>query len=244
MDQTSHNQYEAMMRYYGKEEKLDEAYRITAALRGGRQPEWFLYGNEKRGNVCCWYGTPLNSRVLFHGFEHTGDESMLKLGYGGLLSFLTCIRSNGAAHGWYLFWPDRSGFDFRSLDTDMGMYGYLFSAKSYVVDDTVFGRCGYGCLYERKEGKEWMIPYDGLGVRFCSIPHKIRIECESGSINKICIDETNRRITVQLEEYQYGTPSLRVWNDNTEEGWTIEGPDSQIRTLTTGETILNGQEGR
>lgn len=28
------------------------------------------------------------------------------------------------------------------------------------------------------------------------------------------------------------------------EGWTIEGPDSQIRTLTTGETILNGQEGR
>lgn len=244
VDQTSHNQYEAMMRYYGKEEKLDEAYRITAALRGGRQPEWFLYGNEKRGNVCCWYGTPLNSRVLFHGFEHTGDESMLKLGYGGLLSFLTCIRSNGAAHGWYLFWPDRSGFDFRSLDTDMGMYGYLFSAKSYVVDDTVFGRCGYGCLYERKEGKEWMIPYDGLGVRFCSIPHKIRIECESGSINKICIDETNRRITVQLEECQYGTPSLRVWNDNTEEGWTIEGPDSQIRTLTTGETILNGQEGR
>ena len=104
VDQTSHNQYEAMMRYYGKEEKLDEAYRITAALRGGRQPEWFLYGNEKRGNVCCWYGTPLNSRVLFHGFEHTGDESMLKLGYGGLLSFLTCIRSNGAAHGWYLFW--------------------------------------------------------------------------------------------------------------------------------------------
>ena len=72
VDQTSHNQYEAMMRYYGKEEKLDEAYRITAALRGGRQPEWFLYGNEKRGNVCCWYGTPLNSRVLFHGFEHTG----------------------------------------------------------------------------------------------------------------------------------------------------------------------------
>ena len=49
---------------------------------------------------------------------------------------------------------------------------------------------------------------------------------------------------MQLEEYQYGTPSLRVWNDNTEEGWTIEGPDSQIRTLTTGETILNGQEGR
>ena len=33
VDQTSHNQYEAMMRYYGKEEKLDEADRITAALR-------------------------------------------------------------------------------------------------------------------------------------------------------------------------------------------------------------------
>ena len=196
VDQTSHNQYEAMMKYYGKEHKLDEAYRITAALRGGGQPEWFLYGNEKRGNVCCWYGTPLNSRVLFDGFEYTGDESMLKLGYGGLLSFLTCIRSNGAA-----------------------------------------------CLYEQAEGIEWMTPYDGLGVRFCSVPHRLSVECESGGIRKISIDAANRRITVCLEERRYGTPSLRVRNANKEE-WTIEEPGGQIRTLPSGETILKGQEGR
>lgn len=200
IDQTSHNQYEAMMRYYGKEEKLEEAYRVTCALRGGWQPQWFQYGNEKRGNVCCWYGTPLNSRVLFEGFDHTGDEKMLRLGMGGLFSFLTCIRSNGAAHGWFLCWPDRSGFDLRSLDTDMGMYGYLHTAKSYLVDDKVFGRSGYGCLWEKKGTEEIITPYDGLGVRFRSVVHDLEISCEKGRIKRICLDETKKKIKVELEK--------------------------------------------
>lgn len=123
VDQTPHNQYEAMMKYYGYKDRLEEAYRVTLALRGGLQPEWFLYGNEKRGNVCCWYATPLNSRVLFDGYESQGDPAYVRLGWGGLLSFLTCVRSTGAAHGWFLWWPDRFGFDWRSLDTDMGLYG-------------------------------------------------------------------------------------------------------------------------
>lgn len=242
VDQTSHNQYEAMMKYYGKWEKLEEAYRITYALRGGWQPEWFLYGNEKRGNVCCWYGTPLNSRVLFDGFEYTGDENMLKLGYGGLLSFLTCIRSNGAAHGWYLFWPDRSGFDFRSLDTDMGMYGYLYSAKSYVIDDKVFGRCGYGCRYEEKDGKEFIEPYDGLGIRFRSVPHLIDIECTEGCIEKICIDNRKKQMKIQMEEQKCSSKiSLKI---RVEEKWTAELPDGQIYELNEGAALLELTKGR
>ncbi|MDO5345390.1 MAG: DUF5695 domain-containing protein [Lachnospiraceae bacterium] len=210
VDQTAHNQYEAMMRYYGKEERLEEAYRITYTLRIGQQPEWFLYGNEKRGNVCCWYGTPLNSRVLFEGFDRTGNINMLRLGFGGLFSFLTCIRSYGAAHGWFLWWPDRTGFDFRSLDTDMGMYGYLYAAKSYLVDDPIFGRCGYGCTVKKEQNVYTILPYDGLGIRFRSVPHDLSIEVLKGNLAQIQIDEEQKVCRMVPEEDCIGKISISV----------------------------------
>lgn len=227
VDQTSHNQYEAMMRYYGKEEKLKEAYRVTCALRGGNQPEWFLYGNEKRGNVCCWYGTPLNSRVLFNGYEYTKEDSMLKLGTAGLFSFLTCIRSNGAAHGWFLWWPDRSGFDLRSLDTDMGMYGYLYSAKSYVVEDTIFGRCGYGCQVQEENGYSIITPYDGPGTRMMLVPHGINIEAERGWVEKVYIDEGKKIIMIKTGKPEGYGVIMRIQAENM---WTLymDGEKSEI----------------
>lgn len=240
VDQTSHNQYEAMMRYYGKEERLEEAYRVTLALRSGNQPEWFLYGNEKRGNVCCWYGTPLNSRVLFDGFEYTKDNQMLKLGFAGLISFLTCIRSNGAAHGWYLWWPDRSGFDLRSLDTDMGMYGYLYSAKSYIVDDEIFGRCGYGCSIEEKDGIYTIIPYDGLGTRMMIVPYGIKMEFEKGWIEKVCVDEHNKTIMVKAGSPEGYDVRMKIC---IRSAWTLYMNENKIE-INAGEELIIQGEGR
>ena len=198
VDQTPHNQYQAMMKYYGYDNRLEEAYRVTMALRIGFQPAWFLYGNEKRGNVCCWYATALNSRVMYDGFEDTGDLNMLKLAYGGAFSFLTCIRSNGAAHGWYLFWPDRNGFDLRTLDTDMGLYGYLQAVSSYMVDDPVFGRCGYGCRVTG-QGEMWYIkPYDGIGRRIICIPWNIKFEVTYGSIQEVEINELKKVCQIRI----------------------------------------------
>lgn len=240
VNQTSHNQYEAMMRYYGKEERLEEAYRVTLALRSGNQPEWFLYGNEKRGNVCCWYGTPLNSRVLFDGFEYTKDNQMLKLGFAGLISFLTCIRSNGAAHGWYLWWPDRSGFDLRSLDTDMGMYGYLYSAKSYIVDDEIFGRCGYGCSIEEKDGIYTIIPYDGLGTRMLIVPYGIKMEFEKGWIEKVCVDEHNKTIMVKAGSPEGYDVRMKIC---IRSAWTLYMNENKIE-INAGEELIIQGEGR
>ena len=187
-----------MMKYYGYDNRLEEAYRVTMALRIGFQPAWFLYGNEKRGNVCCWYATALNSRVMYDGFEDTGDLNMLKLAYGGAFSFLTCIRSNGAAHGWYLFWPDRNGFDLRTLDTDMGLYGYLQAVSSYMVDDPVFGRCGYGCRVTG-QGEMWYIkPYDGIGRRIICIPWNIKFEVTYGSIQEVEINELKKVCQIRI----------------------------------------------
>ena len=130
VDQTGHDQVYAMMRRFGRREKMLNALPIIKALRAGAQPVWFWYGNEKRGNVCCWYAQTQNSRCLLSGYEETGDDEMLAWGYGGLTSFLTTVQSNGSARGWFLWWPDRMGFDLRSLDTDLGLYGYLLAAKA------------------------------------------------------------------------------------------------------------------
>lgn len=237
VDQTSHNQYEAMMRYYHKEGKYEEAYRVTYALRNGWQPQWFNYGNEKRGNVCCWYGTPLNTRVLYNGYEYSGNMELLKMGLAGALCFLTTIRSSGAATGWYLSWPDRSGFDSRSLDTDMGMYGYLYSAKAFVAEDEVFGLCGYGCDLSVEEGRKIIRPADGLGVRFRSVADGFDLEFNQGCYREIAIDARRRIIEVKTE------PAGGGWRFEiaAEEGWTIY-TDGNKPMMTAGKKVrIEGQ---
>lgn len=201
VDQTAHDQVHALMQYFGKKNKLLQVLEITKALRCGNQPVWFWYGNEKRGNVCCWYAQTLNSRVLLSGFEDTGDHEMLAWAYGGLTSFLTTVQSNGAVRGWFLWWPDRIGFDSRSLDTDLGLYGYLKAAKSYVVDDKDFGLVGYGCTVEQDAKGRWnIVPWDGLRKRLACIPLGIDIAVEKGEISSLTIDPHAHRLDIKLED--------------------------------------------
>ena len=201
VDQTAHDQVHALMKYFDRKEKMLQTLQITKALRAGNQPVWFWYGNEKRGNVSCWYAQTLNSRCLLSGFEDTGDYEMLAWAYGGLTSFLTTVQNDGAARGWFLWWPDRMGFDSRSLDTDLGLYGYLRAAKSYVVNDEVFGLVGYGCSIEQDVKGQWRItPWDGLRKRLACIPLGINIIVEKGEISCLEIDPCNGQLSLELED--------------------------------------------
>jgi len=201
VDQTGHDQVYAMMKRFGRREKMLTALPIIKALRAGAQPVWFWYGNEKRGNVSCWYAQTQNSRCLLSGYEETGDHEMLAWGYGGLTSFLTTVQSNGSARGWFLWWPDRMGFDLRSLDTDLGLYGYLLAAKSYVVDDEAFGIVGYGCSVERDEVERWRVtPWDGLRKRLALVPLGIDVAAEKGEIAHLEMDRRSGRLCLELED--------------------------------------------
>jgi hypothetical protein len=145
IDQTAHAQVYAALERFGLPEQLRRCGVVTRTLRWGFQPAWFRYGNDLRGSVCCWYGTPQNSEVLLREFRRTGDPRLLKLGVAGLASFLTSVRTDGASHGWFTWWPDRTGFDTRSLDTDLGLHAYLRAAAAWVRTDDVFDTVGYGC---------------------------------------------------------------------------------------------------
>ncbi len=201
VDQTGHDQVHALMTRFGHREKVRKTLRVTKALRAGGQPVWFWYGNEKRGNVSCWYAQTQNSRVLFSGFEETGDPEMLAWGYGGLTSFLTTIQDSGAVRGWFLWWPDRMGFDLRSLDTDLGLYSYLLAAKAYVVEDEAFGLVGYGCDVDRdKTGTYRVVPWDGLRKRLWIAPLGIDVRVEKGEIARVAASPRTGELSLTLED--------------------------------------------
>jgi len=201
VDQTGHDQVHGMMVRFGRAEKARQTLRVTKALRAGGQPVWFWYGNEKRGSVSCWYAQTQNSRVLLSGFEETGDREMLAWGYGGLTSFLTTIRDHGAARGWFLWWPDRMGFDLRSLDTDLGLYGYLLAAKAYVDDDDEFGLVGYGCEVERlAPGRYRIAPSDGLRKRLRIVPLGLDLLAAKGEIAQVTLSPAAGRLQVVIED--------------------------------------------
>lgn len=145
IDQSGHGQVYLALERYGPVSRLDDCLRVTRTLRWGFQPSWFWYGNEQRGSVCCWYGTAQNSEILLRGFRRAHDMRLVKLGTAGLASFLTCVRASGAARGWFTWWPDRTGFDSRSLDTDLGLYAYLRGAAAYAITEPGFGLVGYCC---------------------------------------------------------------------------------------------------
>lgn len=163
IDQTAHDQVYVTSEEFGDDDLMERTVSAVKALRGGFQPYWFRYGNDQRGSVCLFYATPQNSEVLLRSFRKDSDQRSLKLGTAGLASILTSVRADGASHGWFTWWPDRTGFDSRSLDTDMGLYAYLRAAAAYVAEDEVFGLVGYGCKLERMpDGALSVLPENGV----------------------------------------------------------------------------------
>jgi len=199
-DQTAHHQIYAYMKEFGYHDKALQAITVSKALRGGWQPSWYGYGKEQRGSVCCWYGTPHNSYTLLRGYETTRDDELLSLGFGGLLGFLTCLRDGGLATGWYTWWPDRQGFDPRSMDTDLGMYALMKIFKSYVSEHPQFGLYGWCCDTEMKDGILTVIPHDGLQKRLYLAPWSIDIELEKAELKKVTYDPDTRRLTLLLTD--------------------------------------------
>lgn len=210
VDQTPHNQLEALMDYFGYEDKKREAWQITKALRAGMQPTWYKYGNEKRGNVCVWYATPLNTRALYNGFDALNDLEMLQWGYAGLTSFLTTLRLSGVGHGWFTWWPDRAYFDQRSLDTDMGMYGYYKSARAYVVQDEIFGWVGYGCQVSCQGEALTADVNDGVG-RCVAFPQQgVRVSAQNEEILRVCVSPDEVSIVTRSVCEQANARSVSV----------------------------------
>jgi hypothetical protein len=227
IDQTAHSQAYAALERFGPPARREDCLRVTRTLRWGFQPSWFRYGGDQRGSVCCWYGTTQNSEVLLKGFEATGDHRLLSLGAAGLSSFLACVRPDGAARGWFTWWPDRTGFDPRSLDTDLGLFGYLRSATAYVVTTATFGRVGYGCAVAQAPGGMIEVtPDNGVDDRISFCDHGLAVRSD-GRIRRAVLSADATLLRLELDRTSLAREDVNVW---------VGGPGAAVIALAENAT--------
>lgn len=191
VDTTAHEQVYFFTRYFHNTDKAAKTLQVIKALRGGDQPVWFQYGNDNKGNLTCWYTESTNGWALLQGFEDTGDVDMLIKGYAGVMSVQVNLLPDGMGFG--NFYADPAEMDHeaqRTLDNGVAQLGFLFSTKSYVVDDPSFGRVGFGCLVESSTKGLRVVPKDGLKKRVLIAPHKIDLNVTQGDIDEVFLSGT------------------------------------------------------
>ena len=199
IDQTAHEQVYFFTRYFNEKGKAQKTLRVIEALRGGDQPVWFRYGNDKRGDMACWYSESLNGIALLKGFEDNGDSEMLLKGYAGLMSVSANLRQDGMGFGWFISSPESFGHKpARTLDNGIGQWGFFKGAKSYVIDDDVFGTIGCGCKVSVEGDKLVVTPKDGLRKRLRFVATAIDVDVLKGELKSVTYDRSAATLSLSL----------------------------------------------
>ncbi len=106
IDQTAHEQVYFFTKYFGETEKNAKTMRVIKALRGGNEPLWFRYGNDRRNWWSTWYSESLNGMALLDGFEQTGDMDMFIKGFAGVMSVAANLLPDGMCFCQFDIIPD------------------------------------------------------------------------------------------------------------------------------------------
>jgi hypothetical protein len=201
IDQTAHEQVYFFTRFFGDTEKNRKTVQVLKALRGGNQPIWFRYGNDKRRDVCCWYNASLNGMALLNSFEASGDQDALLKGYAGVMSVMRNVLPDGMGFNYFICTAGR--FDSNpptTFESGTGLWGFLQSAKSYVVKDPSFGLIGYGCRVRASGRQVTVFPKDGLRKRIRFAEEKIDVEVTQGEIRQCLFDTETGSLELQMED--------------------------------------------
>ncbi len=201
IDQTAHEQVYFFTKFFGATEKNRKTVQVLKALRGGNQPVWFRYGNDKRGDICCWYNASLNGLALLDSFEDSGDPDSLIKGYAGVMSVMHNVLPDGM--GFNHFICTAGIFDNeppRTFESGSGLWGFLQSAKSYVVKDETFGLVGFGCRVEGSGEQIAAIPKDGLNKRIRLVEDKVDIEATQGEIQRVVWSKARHSLDLDMDD--------------------------------------------
>jgi Family of unknown function (DUF5695) len=199
IDQTAHEQVYFFTRFFGDTAKNRKTFQVLKALRGGNVPAWFRYGNDKRRDVCCWYNASLNGMALLQAFEDSGDQDALIKGYAGVMSVMANVLPDGMGFNSFICTP--GVFDHeppRTFEGGCGLWGFLQSAKSYVVKDPTFGLVGYGCRLESTPPSLTVFPHDGVRKRVRFVDDKIDLEATQGEINQVTLHPGGRSLEIVI----------------------------------------------
>jgi hypothetical protein len=199
IDQTAHEQVYFFTRFFNNKAKNEKTVQVLKALRGGNQPVWFRYGNDKRWDVCCWYNASLNGMALLQAYEDNGDSDALLKGYAGVMSVMANVLPDGMGYNFFICTP--GVFDHqppRTFESGPGLWGFLRSAKSYVVKDPSFGEVGFGCQVETTEEATTVHPKDGVRQRVHFSETGVDIAVAQGEISEVSADRDGRFLRLQI----------------------------------------------
>ncbi|MGH9404444.1 MAG: DUF5695 domain-containing protein [Terriglobia bacterium] len=199
IDQTAHEQVYFFTQFFGDQAKNAKTLQVIKALRGGNQPVWFRYGNDKRRDRACWYTESLNGLALLNAFESSGDSDAFVKGYAGVMSVMRNVL------------PDGMGFDHfiwsaglydeiprRTFEGGEGLWGFVRAAKCYIINDPSFGLIGCGCRAETSANEIRAYPKDGLRKRVRFVDQKMDIEVTPGEIEQVALREDGRSIEIDV----------------------------------------------
>ncbi|HWG59190.1 MAG TPA: DUF5695 domain-containing protein [Candidatus Acidoferrales bacterium] len=199
IDQTAHEQVYFFTKFFDDTAKNTKTVQVLKALRGGNQPMWFRYGIDKRGDVACWYNASLNGMALLNAFEASGDPDALIKGYAGVMSVMKNVLPDGMGFNFFIYTP--GVFDAtppRTFESGSGLWGFMQSAKSYVVKDDTFGIVGCGCRADAAGSVLTVTPKDGLKKRLRFVEAKIDLEATQGELNQVRFDSARHLLELQM----------------------------------------------
>jgi hypothetical protein len=201
IDQTAHEQVYFFTKFFGDTEKNRKTVQVLKALRGGNQPVWFRYGNDKRGDVCCWYNESLNGLALLNSFEDSGDQDAGIKGYAGVMSVMHNVLPDGMGFNQFICTAGEfSNTSPRTFESGTGLWGFLQAAKSYVVKDESFGMIGYGCQVESSAQGVSVVPKDGVRKRVRFVEDKVDVEATQGEIAQLAWNKGRHTLELQVTD--------------------------------------------
>jgi len=201
IDQTAHEQVYFFTRFFGNAEKNEKTIQVLKALRGGNQPVWFRYGNDKRRDVCCWYNASLNGLALLQAYEDHGDPDALLKGYAGVMSVMANVLPDGMGYNFFICTPGIFGNEPpRTFESGSGLWGFMKSSKSYVVKDPTFGEVGFGCKVEATDRALTVYPKDGLRKRLRFVEAAIDVDVIQGQINKASLRRGKPSLILEIAD--------------------------------------------
>lgn len=201
IDQTAHEQVYFFTKFFGDTAKNRKTVQVLKALRGGNQPVWFRYGNDKRRDVCCWYNASLNGMALLDSFEISGDRDAFLKGYAGVMSVMHNVLPDGMGFNFFICTP--GVFDHeppRTFESGEGLWGFLKSTKSYIMKDDTFGLIGCGCEIEESGTTIAVTPKDGLKKRVRFVEEGLDVEVTQGEISQLVFSKSPYAIELKIDD--------------------------------------------
>jgi Family of unknown function (DUF5695) len=244
IDETAQPQVYFFTRYFGTShgeagswKRNAEVRQVLQAMRGGDQPIWFLYGNDLfahpdlRGQISCWHSEALNGMALMQAFEDTGDVSLLLKGYSGMMSVLHNVLPDGMGFGWFKLDPGVFACEPpRTFEGGSGLWAFVQAAKSYVVNDPIFGWIGYGCRVENETNELRVFPKDGVRKRVLIVPDKLHVSLRRCEIKSLTFDRRTSAVSLQIEDTTGIVKTVPVIIDGLRPGeYRVRTENSELR---------------